>query len=150
MKHPWFKDINFDDLLHKKLLAPVIPNIDNESSVEHFNKFAFNNNELKLSFEIKTSPRTNHSKSIKMDSQALLDFDYLEEDFVETAIMESPNHTRKFFESKKYKDIMHDIYEPIPEENQRSYHNINIHIPKAQDSNSDNESNIPSLSEPGF
>jgi serum/glucocorticoid-regulated kinase 2 len=37
MKHSWFSDLNFDDLLNKKLEAPFIPELsDDQSDVSNF------------------------------------------------------------------------------------------------------------------
>ena len=35
-KHPWFSNINFKNVLDRKAIPPVIPNLEHECSVENF------------------------------------------------------------------------------------------------------------------
>ena len=47
-KHPFFKDLDFDLLLQKKLEAPYIPKIKNNTDVQHFDE-EFTNEDLTMS-----------------------------------------------------------------------------------------------------
>jgi hypothetical protein len=35
-EHPWLSDINFEDLLHYRINAPIIPEVNNETDTDHF------------------------------------------------------------------------------------------------------------------
>ena len=50
LNHKWFKPLNMEMLTKKMLIAPIIPNIESESSTENFNA-KITKGELKLSFE---------------------------------------------------------------------------------------------------
>lgn len=115
--HPWFSDINFDELLTKKKMAPILPNIEDECSVENFNK-NITNGALKLSFEINENFDGDYPSKKHIDSEELLDFDFVEEDFVETAMHDSFStspqigNTRKF----QYSNDQQKLQEVIVEE----------------------------------
>jgi serum/glucocorticoid-regulated kinase 2 len=44
--HPFFKDLNFDDLLEKKIKAPFTPTVDGKLDIQYFDK-EFTNEEVK-------------------------------------------------------------------------------------------------------
>ena len=113
-EHPWFNGINFEELLTKKKMAPILPHIEDESSVENFNK-KITSGALKLSFEANHFDDSDYKK--KIDSEELLDFDFVEEDFVETAVHDSYSTsptglTRKF----NHSNDMQKLQEVIKEE----------------------------------
>jgi len=106
LQHPFFKGINLDNLLKKRQMAPMLPNIEMESSLENFaNKFT--RNPLVLSFEGNNS---NDKCSKKSSTGELLDFSFVEEEFVETAMHDSIElksyncKTRKFWMSDNLKN----------------------------------------------
>lgn len=76
---PWFSTINFQKLEANKLMAPIIPNIENEASVENFD-YKITKESLKLSFELPDDLHF-YNKTKKIDSAELLDFDYIDENF---------------------------------------------------------------------
>ena len=60
-------------------MAPIIPNIENEASVENFD-YKITKESLKLSFELPDDLHF-YNKTKKIDSAELLDFDYIDESF---------------------------------------------------------------------
>ena len=95
-------------------MAPILPHIEDESSVENFNK-KITSGALKLSFEANHFDDSDYKK--KIDSEELLDFDFVEEDFVETAVHDSYSTsptglTRKF----NHSNDMQKLQEVIKEE----------------------------------
>ena len=67
-------------------MAPILPNIDQESSVENFNK-KITENALAMSFEI--GDNAENVKLFNFDNEEMLDFDFVEEEFIEAPIYES-------------------------------------------------------------
>jgi hypothetical protein len=41
-RHPWFKNIDWDALLQKKLKAPYIPNLKSDIDISNFDPVYFN------------------------------------------------------------------------------------------------------------
>ena len=93
LDHKFFNGLNLDMLLKKQLMAPILPNIESESSTECFSE-KITKGELKLSFEgvnpnNKSAKSSMERKNKKNSSYELLDFDFVEEEYVETAFHES-------------------------------------------------------------
>ena len=77
-------------------MAPILPNIENEGSLENFRK-SLNLGPLKLSFE-----NSNKKLGTNSSSGQLIDFDFVENDYVETAIAYADSFEGTEWKSKKY------------------------------------------------
>lgn len=95
LEHKFFKDIDFKRLLKKERMAPILPNIECESSLENF-RASLRLAPLKLSFQ------NDHKQKNQSQSGQLLDFDFVEEDYVETAVALADSFSSNDWKSKKY------------------------------------------------